>query len=74
MMISVNDLWSDVHKVEQSCQTVQRDSISFPIKPLSSISTAKPTNWLSNTSADSGFDSPPNLSPLRLSANAQYSH
>ena len=52
---------------------VRNDSIPFPIVPLPSSTTAVTTKRISNTSVDSGANSPPMLSPSQPSANVDAS-
>ena len=52
-----------VQQLNNPKQTTKGDTIPFPIEPLSSTSTVLPPKRISNTSDDSGVNSPPTLSP-----------
>ena len=52
-----------VQQLNDPKQTVTDDSIPFPIVPLSSAPAVPPTKRISNTSDDSGVNSPPTFSP-----------
>ena len=52
-----------VQQLNNPQETTKGDSIPFPIVPLSSAPTVLPPKRISNTSDDSGVNSPPTLSP-----------
>ena len=52
-----------VQQLNDPIQTATHDAIPFPIVPLSSAPTVLPTKRISNTSDDSGVNSPPTFSP-----------
>ena len=52
-----------VQQLNNPQETAQDDSIPFPIAPLTSAPTVLPPERISNTSDDSGVNSPPTLSP-----------
>ena len=52
-----------VQQLNDPKETVTDDSIPFPIVPLSSAPAVLPTKRISNTSDDSGVNSPPSFSP-----------
>ena len=55
-----------VRQLNDPKDTSTDDSIPFPIMPLSSVPTVLPSKRISNTSEDSGVNSPPNFSPTML--------
>ena len=62
-----------IQKLNDPDPVVRNDSIPFPIVPLPSSTTAVTTKRISNTSVDSGVNSPPILSPSQPSANVDAS-
>ena len=62
-----------IQKLNDPDPFVRNDSIPFPIVPSPSSTTAVTTKRISNTSVDSGVNSPPMLSPSQPSANADAS-
>ena len=52
-----------VHQLNDPKETATDDSIPFPIVPLSSAPTVLPTKRISDTSDDSGVNSPPTFLP-----------
>ena len=62
-----------IQKLNDPDPLVRNDSIPFPIVPLPSSTTAVTTKRISNTSVDSGVNSPPMLSPSQPSANVDAS-
>ena len=62
-----------IQKLNDPDPVVRNNSIPFPIVPLPSSTTAVTTKRISNTSVDSGVNSPPMLSPSQPSANVDAS-
>ena len=62
-----------IQKLNHHHPVVRSDSIPFPITPLSPATTAISTKRISNTSVDSGVNSPPPVSPSQTSANVDFS-
>ena len=69
MMIYERFMERRIQKLNDPDPIVRSDSIPFPIVPLSSSTKDVTTKRISNTSVDSGVNSPPTLSHSQLSAN-----
>ena len=58
-----------LQKIKNNEHTGMEDSLPFPIEPLRAAPVTLPQKWVSNTSSDSGVNSPLSSSSLPGNAN-----